>query len=256
MQTLIDLVKDPVTQLVVLMYAALMIAEALFPAKQLPHVPYWKIKGIIFFILYFLVAAFVPMLITPYLEPYQLFDLSGLGVAGGAVAGVLMYEFWLYLWHRAMHESNLLWRLFHQMHHSAERMDTYGAFFFSPMDMIGFTLLSTVCFTLIAGFTPQAITIIILVTNFFSIFQHANLRTPRWLGYIIQRPESHAWHHATNVHRNNYSDLPLFDLLFGTFHNPATFPDNTGFYMGASSRTADMLLGRDIAIHEKPTPVQ
>jgi sterol desaturase/sphingolipid hydroxylase (fatty acid hydroxylase superfamily) len=35
-------------------------------------------------------------------------------------------------------KSNILWRIFHQMHHSAERLDTYGAFYFSPYDMIGF----------------------------------------------------------------------------------------------------------------------
>ena len=27
--------------------------------------------------------------------------------------------------------------------------------------------------------------------HFLDIFQHANLRTPRWLGYLVQRPESH-----------------------------------------------------------------
>jgi sterol desaturase/sphingolipid hydroxylase (fatty acid hydroxylase superfamily) len=167
-------------------------------------------------------------------------------VLPAAVIGILLYELGLYIWHRTMHESNLLWRVFHQLHHSAERLDTYGAFYFSPFDMTGFILLGTVCFSLIAGLPAQAITIVLLVTNFFSIFQHANIKTPVWLGYIIQRPESHAVHHARGVHAYNYSDLPLFDMLFGSFRNPGKYVKETGFYDGASARVKDMLLCKEI----------
>ena len=38
----------------------------------------------------------------------------------------------------------------------------------------------------------------------------ANVRTPQWLGYLVQRPESHSVHHQRGVHAYNYSDLPLF----------------------------------------------
>jgi len=44
--------------------------------------------------------------------------------------------------HDAPHEL-ALWRGFHQMHHSAERVDAFGAFYFSPLDIIGFTMLSS-----------------------------------------------------------------------------------------------------------------
>ncbi len=145
-----------------------------------------------------------------------------------------------------MHTNNYLWRMFHQMHHSAERLDTYGAFYFSPLDIAGWTALGTICFSVILGLTPQAVTITLLVTNFFSIFQHANIRTPVWLGYIIQRPESHTVHHAKGIHGFNYSDLTLFDMLFGTFRNPSTYKHETGFYEGASARIKDMLLFRKV----------
>jgi sterol desaturase/sphingolipid hydroxylase (fatty acid hydroxylase superfamily) len=112
--------------------------------------------------------------------------------------------------------------------------------------MIGWTVLGTICFSFITGLSPQAITIVLLVTNFFSIFQHANIKTPAWIGYIIQRPESHAVHHAKGIHAYNYSDLPLFDILFGTFKNPAKYVEETGFYPGASSKVKDMLLFKDV----------
>ncbi len=83
-------------------------------------------------------------------------------------------------------------------------------------------------------------------TTFCSVFQHANVKTPHWLGYFLQRPESHSVHHQAGVHAGNYSDLPLFDLLFGTFRNPQEFAGQTGFYRGASNRLWDMLLMRDV----------
>jgi len=76
--------------------------------------------------------------------------------------------------------------------------------------------------------------------------RETGLRKPRWLGYLIQRPESHCIHHERGVHKYNYSDLPLWDMVFGTFKNSATFDREAGFYDGASSRIADMLIGRDV----------
>ncbi len=252
MPTPLEILLDPISLIVIAIYLGLMIWEALWPARQLPYVKYWKIKGLLAFITYFYLSSYLPLLTDPYLESYRLFDLTGLGTFGGAAVGVLLYEFGVYLWHRAMHSSDFLWRTFHQMHHSAERLDTYGAFFFSPMDMVGFTLLGSICFALLIGITPQAITLVLLTTTFLGIFQHANIKTPAWLGYIIQRPESHTLHHAIEIHQHNYSDLPIFDILFGTFHNPKGYEYDTGFYDGSSDRIVDMLLFKDI--NDQPQP--
>jgi sterol desaturase/sphingolipid hydroxylase (fatty acid hydroxylase superfamily) len=133
------------------------------------------------------------------------------------------------------------------MHHSAERVDTYGTFWFSPLDMVGWTILGSLALTLLVGVNPQAATAILLLTTFFSIFQHSNINTPRWLGYLIQRPESHSIHHGRNIHWNNFSGLPIFDILFGTFRNPKGYEVETGFYLGASGRLSDMLLFKDVS---------
>jgi len=247
MPTPLEILLDPVSLAIMAMYILLMAWEAIFPARKLPLIRFWKIKGIVAFFLFFFVSTYLPLLYAQWLPSVQVFDLTTLNVAATSVAGILLYEFGMYVWHLSMHKSNALWRIFHQMHHSAERLDTYGAFFFSPFDMIGFTLLGSVCFSLVMGLPPQAVTIVLLVTNFFSIFQHANVRTPSWLGYIVQRPESHAVHHAKGVHAFNYSDLPVFDLIFGTFRNPNEYVKETGFYYGASSKLSDMLTFHDIS---------
>jgi len=48
------------------------------------------------------------------------------------------------------------------------------------------------------------------------------------------------------VHRYNYSDLPLWDMVFGTFRNPPTWEGEVGFYTGGSARVWEMLIGRDV----------
>jgi sterol desaturase/sphingolipid hydroxylase (fatty acid hydroxylase superfamily) len=247
MLTPLQVLLDPTSLTVFALYGALILLEALFPARKLVPVKGWRLKGLAAFAGYFFLSYYLPLVWTGWLAQYQLFDLTALGTWGGAAAGVLVYEFGVYFWHRAMHTSDRLWRAFHQLHHSAERLDTYGAFWFSPMDMIGFTALSSLALTLVVGVTAEATTIALYVTTFFNVFQHTNIRTPVWLGYIVQRPESHSVHHQRGVHAWNYSDLPVFDLLFGTFRNPKEYAPEQGFYDGASARLGDLLLWRDVA---------
>jgi sterol desaturase/sphingolipid hydroxylase (fatty acid hydroxylase superfamily) len=242
----LEILLDPLSLYIIGLYALLILWEAVFPARRLPKIKYWQLKGIASFFFFFYLSTYLPLWYAQWLPSAQLLNFTQMNVALATTSGILLYEFGMWAWHRAMHKSNMLWRVFHQMHHSAERLDTYGAFYFSPFDMIGFTLLGTVCFSFIMGLPPQSITLILLITNFFSIFQHANIKTPVWLGYIVQRPESHAIHHAKGVHAYNYSDLPVFDLLFGTFRNPKNYVKETGFYEGASSRIGDMLLFKEI----------
>lgn len=242
----LEILLDPISLIIIAIYAGLMIWEALFPARPLPTVKYWKLKGFIFFVLFFYLSSYLPLIWDGYLAAYQLIDLTGLGTIWGALIGVLLYQLGVYVWHRSMHKSDVLWKVFHQMHHSVERVDTYSAFIFSPMDMIGFTALGSFLLVLVAGFSPQAATVIILVNTFFSMFQHSNIRTPAWLGYIVQRPEAHVLHHARGIHAYNYGDITIYDMLFGTWKNPRNFDYENGFYMGASSRISDMLLFKDV----------
>jgi sterol desaturase/sphingolipid hydroxylase (fatty acid hydroxylase superfamily) len=243
----IELLLDPISLVVFGIYAVLMTWEALFPARTLPKMKYWKLKGIAAFVLFFFLSSYLPILWDNHLSAYQLVELTSLGTAWGAFAGIMVYELGVYVWHRAMHRNNILWKIFHQMHHSAERVDSFGAFYFSPMDMIGFTFLGSICLVVITGFTAEATTLIILGTTFLSIFQHSNIKTPRWIGYIIQRPEAHAIHHAKGIHAYNYSDISLYDILFGTFWNPKGYDHETGFYHGASARIVEMLTFRDVS---------
>ncbi len=242
----LQILMDPTSIIVISIFFLLMIAEELFPGRPLPKIKYWKLKGIFSFVIYFFLSTYLPMFWNDTLAQYQLVDMSFLGDFWGAFIALLIYEFGVYIWHRSMHKSNFLWRIFHQMHHSAERVDTYGAFFFSPMDMIGFTLLTSLALVVVGGFTFQATIYAIYGATFLAVIQHVNIKTPQWMGYIFQRPESHSVHHAKGIHAFNYSDLPIFDIILGTFNNPKEFAGETGFYNGASTRIVEMMRFKDI----------
>ncbi|HET9474400.1 MAG TPA: sterol desaturase family protein [Steroidobacteraceae bacterium] len=246
MPTPLQILMDPISLIVLGIYGALILLEALFPARVLPKVKWWRTRALLVFAVYFFGSSYLPLIWGESLAQFQLFDLANLNPFVGAAIGVLLFEFFVYVYHRAMHRNHWLWRAFHQMHHSAERVDTYGAFYFSPLDIIGFTFLTSIALTLL-GLSPQAATYTLYFTMFLATFQHTNIRTPQWMGYLVQRPESHSLHHARGVHQFNYSDLPLFDILFGTFRNPKYFEDQSGFYDGASARIPEMLVFKDIA---------
>jgi len=247
MPTPIEILLDPVSLGVLGLYAALILWEVLMPARTLPPVKGWLLRTSGSFVVYFYLSSYLPLIWDEFLARYQLIDLSHLGALPGSAVGLFVYEGLVYFWHRAMHESNGLFRVFHQMHHSAERLDSFGAFYFSPMDMVGFTLLGSLSLSLIIGLSPQAVTLFLFATMFLGIFQHCNVKTPRWLGYLIQRPESHTIHHGRGLHYYNFSDLPVFDLLFGTFRNPRGYEMETGYYQGASARIPEMLACRDVS---------
>lgn len=243
----LELLLHPVSLLFFAMYGLLMLWEALLPARPLPAVPRWRLRGLLALLFYFLLSSYLPLLWTGSLLKLQLFDLSALPLAAGTVVGVLVYQVCAYAWHRALHGHDLLWRFGHQMHHSAERLDTFSTFWFSPLDTIGWTAVYSLALTVIVGLSAEAATATLLLVSLLAMITHTNVRTPRWLGWFIERPEMHSWHHARGVHRYNYSELPVLDLVFGTFHNPHGFAPQTGFQDGASSRVIEMMLGRDVA---------
>jgi len=230
----------------------LLVLDRVIPARLLPGVRQWRLVGLVFFVVSMAVGMAVPLMFDEWFATHRLVDATGLGVVGGALVGLLVVDLASWLWHRSLHRFSWLWRI-HQLHHSAERIDVYGAYLFHPLDAAGFALVGSVSLVLIVGVQPEAAAIAIGIANILALFQHANLRTPRWLGYIVQRPESHAAHHERGVHGGNYGNLAIWDIVFGTFRNPAKAPAEAGFYDGASSRIPEMLLGLPVDV---PPPAQ
>jgi len=229
------------------MFVAFALLDLVVRARRFPDIPLWKSKGIVFTLLYFAVVTYAPLMWDGLLGRYQLVDGSAWPFWVQLVVGFLFYEFLIYAWHRTMHNVQPIWRWLHQMHHSAERVDIWGAFYFHPFDMLGWALLGSCALVLGIGLSAEAALIVSVAATFCPMFQHANLRTPHWIGYFVTRPESHSVHHERGLHACNYGDIPLFDILFGTFRNPREWSGEAGFFDGGSRKLGAMLMGREIA---------
>lgn len=213
---------------------------------------FWRVRATLVTVATFYISVYVAVFWGTVLGDFHLLNGAGLGTWGGAVVGILVYELGHYWYHRAAHRYGWLWRAGHQMHHSAESLDAFGAYYLHPVDTFFFTTVSSLVFYPLLGLSVEAGVVGALFLTFNAMFQHMSFRTPRWLGYIIQRPESHSVHHGRGIHRYNYSDLPLWDIVFGTFRNPEGFQAEHGFYAGASGRIPEMLAFRDVA---EPRPI-
>jgi sterol desaturase/sphingolipid hydroxylase (fatty acid hydroxylase superfamily) len=217
------------------------------PARWFARPRFWRLRAAAVTVGTFYLSLWVGEMWGRLVGGFSLLNGAALGTGLGALAGILLYELVHYGYHRAAHQWDWLWRSAHQMHHSAESLEALGAYYLHPLDTFLFTTWASLVFFPVLGLSPEAGAVASAFVAFNGVFQHANIRTPRWLGYIIQRPESHGVHHERGVHRYNYADLPLWDMVFGTFRNPATWDEETGFYEGGSARIAEMVIGRDVS---------
>lgn len=197
------------------------------------------------------IATVVTTLVVGYMFGTQIKGNALIPYAADLPAGVvgflsfLLTSFIFYWWHRFTHKSDLLWRLFHQLHHSAKRVEALTAFYAHPLDSAAAVLISSFSSYIVLGASPLAAGIALLITGAFDLFVHSDVVTPTWLGYFIQRPEMHTIHHRIDHHAENYG-LPMWDILFGTWSNPKVRALNLGFDEAKSARITDMLLFRDV----------
>lgn len=236
-----------VNYLIVGGFLAFIALESFAPARKFPAARYWKIRGVLSAIAYIAAASYSPFLWADWLTGPLLFDSTALPFIVQCLLGYAAIQFASYWWHRAMHGSDILWRIFHQMHHSVERMDGWGAFYHSPLDVIGFTFVASFALTMLVGVTPEAAAVIGVFGAFAVFFTHCNIRTPQWIGWFMHRPEGHGRHHERGRHANNYAELVIWDRLFGTYENPKEWNAKAGFYDGASMRIWEMLTFRDVS---------
>ena len=138
-----------------------------------------------------------------------------------------------------------LWRWFHQLHHSPQRIEILTSFYKHPLELVVNGVLSSAILYLLVGVSPDAAVLAVTITGLAELFYHWNVATPRWLTLVIQRPESHLVHHQAGLHTGNFSDLPLWDLLFGTFRAPESWSGACGFgeTPGADEHAMKALLG-------------
>jgi sterol desaturase/sphingolipid hydroxylase (fatty acid hydroxylase superfamily) len=157
--------------------------------------------------------------------------------------GVTSFVF--YWWHRALHANDFLWRTVHQLHHSPQRLESLSAFYAHPVDSAVATVIGCLSSYVLFGASPAAAAWCVAYTGLFNLYIHSDTRSPRWLGYLVQRPEMHRVHHQRGHHAHNYG-IPVWDLLFRTWSNPVERVVDCGFDADKEARVFDMLSGRDV----------
>jgi sterol desaturase/sphingolipid hydroxylase (fatty acid hydroxylase superfamily) len=124
------------------------------------------------------------------------------------------------------------------------------SFYKHPIEIVANCVLSSLIVYVLLGLELSSASLAMTLDGLGELFYHWNIKTPYWLGYFFQRPESHCVHHPHGHHTNNFSDLPLWDMLFGTFENPRTAPTICGFGPEAEQRLPALLAGLGTSINE------
>lgn len=244
----------PIISIVTIAAVTMILVEIAAPGRNWRKVSGWWTRALLLNAVQVFVVFTAGLTWDRWLNGESLWNGDVLGVTGGALIGYLVITFVYYWWHRMRHEINFLWRWLHQVHHSAQRIEILTSFYKHPFEIFLNSLLSSAILYLVIGLSPEAATLAILITGLAELFYHWNIRTPYWLGFVFQRPESHCIHHKEGWHKNNFSDLPLWDMLFGTFHNPREFKETCGFGPECEPRLAELLRGVDVnKARQRPT---
>jgi sterol desaturase/sphingolipid hydroxylase (fatty acid hydroxylase superfamily) len=244
-----------ISAIVFVVALAMILVEATRPGRSWPRVAGWWGRAALLNGVQVVIVFTAGKTWDGWMTRHRLWSADGLGVTGGAVAGYLAITFIYYWWHRWRHEKPFLWRWLHQLHHSPQRIEIITSFYKHPFEIIVNGLLSSVIAYLLVGLGPEAAVSAILLTGLAELFYHWNVNTPHWLGYIVQRPESHCVHHQQGVHWYNFADLPLWDLMFGTFRNPRSWEANCGLGPENERRIREMLSGMDLRVRSKAAKV-
>jgi sterol desaturase/sphingolipid hydroxylase (fatty acid hydroxylase superfamily) len=155
---------------------------------------------------------------------------------------LVLGDFIGYWVHRAFHRGRL-WR-FHAVHHSSVDLDWLSAVRLHPVNDALMRIAGTLP-VLALGFAPVAVAGIAPFLTLLAILVHANLDWD-WgpLRWALVSPRFHRWHHTDegSARDTNFAGLlPLWDILFDTYHMPR---DRTPQRFGTSTPVPAGLIGQ------------
>ena len=154
-------------------------------------------------------------------EPGQLWP-SGWALVPQVVLAHAIVSFPSYWMHRWFHEVDRLW-WFHAIHHDTQQIHVLKSGRFHFLDELASAIVTPLPLLVLGAPTE-----VILLRSMWSVFNgsinHANVaqRFPWWFHYLVSTVDLHNLHHSREreQHDSNYTGLPLWDVLFGTFKHP------------------------------------
>jgi sterol desaturase/sphingolipid hydroxylase (fatty acid hydroxylase superfamily) len=150
--------------------------------------------------------------------------LAALGLRSipSIIVSIFVLDFATYAAHVFLHKSAWAWRI-HLVHHVDRSVDATTTLRHHPMEhAVRFVFLAGAAWAL--GAPPAALALYRLLSVTNGVFEHANVRVPKWLDRALVwfwvTPDMHKLHHSRiqSETDSNYSNLfSFFDRLFGTF---------------------------------------
>ncbi|MED5548028.1 MAG: sterol desaturase family protein [Pseudomonadota bacterium] len=227
-------------------FTAVFTREVVAPASKATCDKRWRIYAAGVNFANIIVIVLAGILFRTWVEQRAILPLPDeLPVLAESIIVFVVASFFAYAWHRLTHASDTLWRCVHQLHHSPSRIESLTAFYVHPLDSFLASALNAAVAYLLLGASAGAAALSLAYVAVFNIVAHADMRTPWYLGFLLQRPEMHRLHHQRGSHRSNYG-LPLWDLIFGSWKNPRDGEVECGFAPDREYRVHDMLLMKDV----------
>lgn len=235
----------------------LMVLERLVPDQKLPEVKGWWLRVILINVFQLGVVFLGAWTWDKWLAGAKVFHLgeSFSPFVGGLITYFIL-TFVYYWWHRWRHDINFLWLTMHQVHHSPQRIETITSFFKHPLEIVANSLITGAVTYVLLGMPVEAAAWSMVFQAWGEFFYHMNIKTPRWVGYFFQRPEMHRIHHERGKHYSNFSDLPIWDMMFGTYKNPDTYQGLCGFKPEREARLGAMLAFQNVNNPYPPKSVE
>ena len=154
-------------------------------------------------------------------QQFSSYGLLG-SLENGFFKGILAFAFFdlaIYVWHRASHKYEWLWR-FHKIHHCDKSFNVSTGFRFHVFDLL-LEIVYKCVFVIVIGVDAYLVLSIEIIELFFIFFHHANIQVPNEdkISQVIITPFLHRAHHSTlrSEHDSNYGIvLSIWDKIFNT----------------------------------------
>lgn len=141
------------------------------------------------------------------------------------LGSLIFHDFYIYWFHRWMHNNKFLWRL-HEAHHSTKEVDWLSGSRSHALEILINQTIEFAPFVLL-GAPAEAAVIKGCISAVWGMWIHSNIDVRLGIaGYIINGPEMHRWHHSDGIeaayNRNYATKFAFWDYMFGTVYLPET----------------------------------
>ncbi len=143
-------------------------------------------------------------------NPYSILNILQIEGIAALLVSILLFDLWMYWWHRWTHTSKFLWR-FHRMHHSDPAMNVTTAMRFHTGEL----LISSVLRLLMFFFIGMNLFVLLIYETIMMpviYLQHSNWYFPESADRVYRLVFASPWMHW--VHHSDYQ--PETDSNYGT----------------------------------------